>query len=96
MIMAFSKILVRSFAPGSLQEVVECTSESDFLVYGITNGGGDYAINVKSTGAGLGVGSPTFTVGGIADDIVTIIIQPGTTGFLTLQTEKGAEASFSG
>ena len=93
--MAFSKMLVRSFAPGRLQEVIECTSESDFLVYGITNGGGDHAINVKSTGAGGSVGSPTFTVGGIANDVVTIIVQPGTTGFLTLQTEKRARASIN-
>jgi hypothetical protein len=89
------KILVKAVAPGSLQEVVNCTSEEDFLVYGITNGGGDYAINVKSTGAGFGVGSPTFIVGGKAKDTVTIILQPGTTGFLTLQTEKGAKASFT-
>jgi hypothetical protein len=93
--MAFSKILVTGVAPGTLQEVVECTSECDFLVYGITNGVGEYAINVKSTGFGMGTGSPTFTVGGKANDIVTIIMQPGTTGFLTLQTEKDAKARFS-
>lgn len=91
----FSQILVKSVAPGSLQEVVECTSTADFLVYGITNGGGDYSINVKSTGSGGGVGSPTFTVGGIANDVVTIILQPGTTGFLTLQTQCGAKANMT-
>jgi hypothetical protein len=89
------KILLKAVAPGSVQEVVNCTSEEAFLVHGITNGGGDYAISIKSAGAGFGVGSPTFTVGGIAKDVVTITIQPGTTGFLTLQTEKGAKASFS-
>ena len=92
---SFSKILVKAAAPGSVQEVVNCSSNADFLVYGITNGGGDYAISVKSTGAGMGVGSPTFTVGGIANDTITIILQPGTTAFLTLQTEKGAHASFT-
>jgi hypothetical protein len=43
----------------------------------------------------MGIRSPTFTVGGVANDIVTLIIQPGTTGFLTLQTEDGAKAHFS-
>ena len=89
------KILVKAVAPGSLQEVVNCTSDHAFLVYGITNGVGDYSIAIKSTGAGFGVSSPTFIVGGIAKDVVTIIIQPGTTAFLTLQTEAGATASFS-
>jgi hypothetical protein len=89
------KILVKAVAPGSLQEVVNCKSDCDFLVHGITNGAGDYAISVKSTGAGFGVSSSTFTVGGIANDIVTIIIQPGTTVFLTLQTEEDATASFT-
>ncbi len=88
------KILVKAVAPGSEQEVVNCTSDNDFLVHGITNSGGEYAIDVKSTGAGIGIASPTFTVGGIANDIVTVIIQPGTTGFLTLQTEEDAKASF--
>ncbi len=90
-----SKILVKAVAPGTRAETVQCTSDTDFLVHGITNGGGDYAINVKSTGAGMGIGSPTFTVGGIANDVVTVILQPGTTGFLTLQTECGAKAAMT-
>jgi hypothetical protein len=89
------KILVRAASPGTLQAVVNCTSEADFLVYGVTNGGGDYAISVKSTGSAMGLGSPTFTVGGTANDVVSIILQPGTNAFLTLQTCKDAKASIS-
>jgi hypothetical protein len=88
------KILVKAVAPGSLSETVHCASGHAFLIYGITNGGG-YSVNLKSTGAGIGIGSPTFMVGGIANDVVTVIIQPGTTGFLTLQTDDGAKAHFS-
>lgn len=94
--MAFSKILVMAVAPGTTPEVVNCTSDRNFLVYGITNGVGEYGIEVKSTGFGMGgTSSPTFTVGGIANDTVTIILQPGTTGFLTLQTEEHAKATMS-
>jgi hypothetical protein len=89
------KILVKSFAPGKLPETVNCTSDKDFLVYGITNSGGGYGLNVKSTGTGLGVASPVLIVGGIAKDVVSLVFQPGTTGFLTLQTEDGAKASIS-
>jgi hypothetical protein len=39
------KILVQTAAPGSLQEVLNRTSDADFLVYGVTNGGGDYVIS---------------------------------------------------
>lgn len=45
-----SKILVKAVAPGTTQETVNCTSDADFLLHGITNGGGDYSIGVKSTG----------------------------------------------
>jgi hypothetical protein len=89
------KILIKSVAPGSLPETVHCSSDHAFLVYGITNGGGDYSISVKSTGAAIGIRSPTFVVGGTPNDVVTLIIQPGTTGFLTLQTDDGAKAHFS-
>jgi hypothetical protein len=87
------KILVKAVAPGSTPETVKCTSAADFLVYGITNGGAGYAIGVQSTGAQLGLDSPSFTVGGGAHDVITIIVAPSTTGFVTLQTEKGAKAS---
>lgn len=43
----------------------------------------------------MGTGSTTFTVEGIANDMVTILLQPGTTGFLTLQTECGAKADMT-
>ena len=87
------KILVKAVAPGSSPVTVKCTSEADFLLYGITNGVGGYTIEVKSTGAAFGVDSPTFTVGGIAKDVVILVIQPSTTAFLTLQTKNGAKAS---
>lgn len=89
------KILVRGVAPGSSQEVVECTSDADFLVHGVTNGIGSYSIGVGSTGAANGTTSPTFVVGGIPNDVVTIIIQPGTTAFITMETADGATASIS-
>jgi len=89
------KILVRGVAPGSKPETITCTSKADFLVYLATNGVGGYSVNVKSTGFGMGTESPTFTVGGTADDVVTFIFQSGTTGFITLQTEKTAIASIT-
>ena len=89
------KILVKAVAPGTTQVVITCTSSASFLVHGVTNGHGSYAINVRSTGAGFGVGSPTFTVGGIPNDTVTLIFQPGTNCWVTLQTEDSANASIS-
>lgn len=88
------KIPVKSVAPGSLPETVDCTSNHAFLVYGVTNGGGDYSVSVKSTGAGMGVRSPTFVVGGPANDVVTLIIQPGTTGFLTCRPTTARGRTF--
>lgn len=87
------KILVKGAAPGSTPETITCTSSADFLIHVATNGIGSYSINVKSTRLGIGTGSPTFTVGGIANDVVTFIFLPGTTGFITLQTENTATAS---
>jgi hypothetical protein len=49
------------------------------------------SIDTKSTS--VDVRSPTFTVGGVANDLVTILITPATKGFLTLQTEHGAKPS---
>jgi len=89
------KILVKSVIPGNTQVVAKCTSHADFLVHGVTNGHGEYAIGVQSTGTSFGISSPTFAVGGIANDTVTVIIQPGTSCYLTLQTEKGATASIT-
>jgi len=98
----FSKILVSGLAPGTTSAGVKCTSNTPFLVYCSTNfsGGGNppgwgYSVNVKSTGFGMGSGAPSFTVGGVANDEVTITFTPGTTGFITLQTECNAKASIS-
>jgi hypothetical protein len=89
------QIFVKSVVTGSLPETVNCSSDHAFLIYGITNGRAEYSINVRSTRTRIGVSSATFTVGGIAKDEVTLVIQPGTTGFITLQTEDGAKAHFS-
>jgi hypothetical protein len=43
----------------------------------------------------MGTSSPTFVLGGIAHDTITVIIQPGTNCFLTLQTEDAAHASIT-
>jgi hypothetical protein len=52
-----------------------------------------YFVEVKSTGSSIGSVSPVFIVGGVANDVITITMQPGTTGFITLQTRCGATAS---
>ena len=89
------KILVEAVFTGNTQAVVACTSSAEFMVHAISNGVGEYVINVKSTAAGMGTRSPTFAVGGIANDTVTVIIQPGTNCFLTLETEDAAHASIT-
>jgi hypothetical protein len=95
----FSKILVHAFAPGTLPETVTCTSNADFLVYCVTNGGNSgFSINVKSTGFTTGVNPNVtgFAVGASANDVITFIFQPGAAGFLTLQTQCSAKASITG
>jgi hypothetical protein len=87
------KIVVKAVAPLADPAVVRCTSDSDFLVYGLTNGAGDCIIDSRSTGASVDTRSPTFTVGGVANDLVIVLVTPGTKGFLTLQTANGATAS---
>jgi len=86
------QILVKSavISPGGLPETVNCSSDQAFLVYGVTNGRAEYSIDVRSTRTRIGVSSPTFIVGGIANDVVTLVIQPGTTGLFTLQTDDAA------
>jgi len=99
----FSQILVYALAPGTQPAGVNCTSEADFLVYCSTNFSGTggappgwgYAVNVKSTGAGFGSASPVYIVGGVANDVITITMQPGTTGFVTLQTRCNAKANIT-
>src|SRR6516165_12739850 len=79
---------------GTLQAIANCTSNQDFLVYCTTNGAAPgYAVQVKSTGSGIGTQSPVFIVGGVANDVITFIMQPGTTSFITLQTSCGTTAS---
>jgi hypothetical protein len=90
-----SQILVSAFAPGLQVESVICTSNADFLVYCATNTVGQYGVDVQSTGAGMGTGAPVFIVGGVANDVITFRISPGTTGFMTLQTRCHAKASIT-
>ena len=98
-----SQILVFALAPGTQPAGVECRSNADFVVYCSTNffaGGGappgwGYAVDVKSTGAGFGSQSPVFIVGGVPNDLITITMEPGTTGFITLQTKCDAKASIT-
>jgi hypothetical protein len=97
-----SQILVHALAPGTKQASVKCRSTAGFLVYCSTNfsptglpPGWGYAVDVHSTGSGFGSEAPTFVVGGVANDVVTIIMQPGTTAFITLQTQCGAKASIT-
>jgi hypothetical protein len=97
----FSKIVVSSFAPGTQPETINCSSNRAFLVYCSTNffptppPGWGYSVGVKSTGTAGGSLAPTYIVGGPANDVITFIFSPGVTGFLTLQTECGAEASIT-
>lgn len=96
-----SQILVQALAPGTEQAAIKCQSTADFLVFCSTNyfEPGDappswgYAVEVQSTGAGIGTAAPMFVVGGVANDVVTITMQPGTTAFVTLQTRCDAKAS---
>jgi len=98
-----SQILVHALAPGTQPAGVKCTSDGDFLVYCSTNyfgtGGAPpswgYFVEVKSTGAGTGSASPVYIVGGVANDVITITMQPGTTGFITLQTRCDAKTSIT-
>ncbi len=100
---ALSQILVFALAPGTQPAGAKCTSNADFMVHCSTNyfnpGGAPpfwgYAVGVKSTGASLGSASPVFTVGGVSNDVITITMEPGTTGFITLQTRCNAKASIT-
>jgi hypothetical protein len=69
------KILVKAVAPLADPAIVRCTSDADFLVYGATNGAGDCVIETRSTGASVEMHSPTFTVGGVANDLVIVLVQ---------------------
>ena len=99
----FSQILVRALAPGTKPAGLKCVSNADFLLYCSTNffgtggapPGWGYSVQVNSTGAGIGSASPTFIVGGVANDVITIRMQPGTTGFITLQTRCDAKAKIT-
>jgi hypothetical protein len=95
--MAFSQIVVQAFGAGTKTAYWKCTSDAAFLVYVMTNRNDGIAVEVKSTGAGLGTNAPSFVVGGVAGDEVNINVAGGsaTGGFLTLQTAEGATASIT-
>jgi len=93
-----SRILVAALAPGTKPAGVACSSSTDFLVHCSTNSAtppSGYTVGVKSTGFTTGSAAPTFVVGGIANDVVTIRMMPGTVGFITLQTQCGAKAAIT-
>lgn len=98
-----SQILVRALEPGTKLARLKCISNADFLVYCSTNffstggapPGWGYSVQVNSTGAGIGSTSPIFIVGGVANDVITITMTPGTSGFITLQTRCDAKAQIT-
>jgi len=67
-------------------KISSCTARRMVLHLGMPS-------KLKSTGSGIGTQSPVFIVGGVANDVITFIMQPGTTSFITLQTRCGATAS---
>ena len=77
-----------------------CTSNESFMVFGTLRGLGDSQISINISGKGtqslysLAPGQlETFSIGGEANDQV-IVTRTGTvTGFITLQTSSGAEAT---
>ncbi len=81
-------------------DVWSCTSDADFMVFGSLRGLGDAQISINISGKGaqslysLSPGQlETFSIGGEANDQV-IVTRTGTvTGFITLQTSSGAEAT---
>jgi hypothetical protein len=96
----FCQVLVFALAPGLQPASINCTSTEDFLVYISTNYGPvlppnwGYSVGVKSTGAGMGSQAPSFIVGGVAKDVISITMAPGVTSFITLQTRCDAKAGF--
>ena len=77
-----------------------CISNADFMVFGTLRGLGDSQLSINISGKGtqslysLTSGQlETFSIGGEANDQV-IVTRTGTiTGFITLQTSSGAEAT---
>jgi len=79
----------------------ECTSDQNFMLYGTLRGietNPQIQISVSSSGTqsfyNLNIGEmESFSVGGPADDIITITRSGAVTGFITLQTSSDATAS---
>jgi hypothetical protein len=97
----FSQIIVYPLTPGLDSASVNCTSTEDFLVYISTNysptlpPNWGYFVTVKSTGSGTGTAAPCFIVGGVANDVITIAMEPGVASFITLQTRCDAKAAIT-
>ena len=94
----FSKII--TVGPIWESDVWTCTSNSDFLVYGVLRGLENTQISVSIPDLGtqslysLDDGKmQTFTVGGQADQTVIITRTGVVSGWLTLQTMSGANAT---
>jgi hypothetical protein len=81
------KIVVAAAGAGTVPAAWACTSSAAFLVYGVMQSSDGVSIDVKSTGAGMGISSPTFVIGGAANDTVTFTFSPEASGFLTLYTD---------
>jgi uncharacterized membrane protein len=94
----FSKII--TVGPIWISNAWSCTSNEDYLVYGVLRGLGDAQISVSNSDLGtqslyiLGNGNlEQFTIGGQAGQATTITRTGVVTGWLTLQTMSNANAT---
>ena len=95
---AFSKII--TVGPVWTSDVWTCTSNHDFLVYGTLRGlqGGQISISIPTVGTqslyAVDDGKiDSFTTGAQGGQTVLITRTGAVTGFITLQTLSGADAS---
>lgn len=94
----FSKII--TVGPVWISDSWSCTSNEDYLVYSALRGLGDAQISISNSDLGTqslyildnGKMEP-FTVGGQADQTITITRTGVVTGWLTLQTMSNANAT---
>jgi len=96
---AFSQII--TVGPVWTTNAWQCTSDANFMVYGALRGI-DIAPQIQISVASTGTQSfynlnfaelESFSIGGPADDIITITRTGTVTGFITLQTMSDANAS---
>ena len=94
----FSQIIV--VGPVWSNDSWTCTSDADFIIHGTLRGLDNSQIEIKIKNIGtqslytLNPGElESFSIGSQANNIITITRTGTVTGFLTLQTMSGAEAS---